>query len=264
MHSQLLKILRQKEREVDRLKKEGGVTHRDLEPLPRRDFKAAISIPEKIRLIAEIKFASPSEGIICRDGNPIQIGHLYEAAGAAAISLITDKRFFNGDLNLLPDLKRAVSLPILCKDFIIDAVQVKESFLHGADAVLLIARILTRERLRELLALCREFGMACLTEVHDRDDLEKAVACGAGIIGINNRDLHTFEVDIRTTFDLAPLVPDGCIRVSESGISDGRDVHLLKGRGISAVLVGTSLMKNRDLSKKTSELVEAGIDHGKN
>jgi len=263
MHAQLLKILAEKEREVDRLKKEGISTGSVTKSLSRCDFKGAISIPGRISLIAEIKFASPSAGIISKSRDPIQIGRMYETAGAAAISLITDKRFFSGDIHLLSPLKRATSLPILRKDFIIDAIQIRESFLHGADAVLLIARILTRKRLSELLALSRELEMACLTEVHDKYDLEKAVACGAEIIGINNRDLDTFKVDISTTFDLAPLVPAGCVLIGESGISNARDVRLLKDRGLNAILVGTSLMKNRDLIKKTSELVQAGIEHGK-
>lgn len=263
MHAQLLKILAEKEREVDRLKKEGISTGSGTESLSRCDFKGAISIPGRISLIAEIKFASPSAGIISKNRDPIQIGRMYETAGAAAISLITDKRFFSGDIQMLPHLKRATSLPILRKDFIIDAIQIRESFLHGADAVLLIARILTPKRLSELLALSRELEMTCLTEVHDRVDLEKAIACGADIIGINNRDLDTFKVDISTTFDLAPLVPTGCVLIGESGISNARDVRLLKDRGLNAILVGTSLMKNRDLIKKTSELVQAGIGHGK-
>jgi indole-3-glycerol phosphate synthase len=263
MHSQLLRILREKEREVAHLKKEGIATGWEMNALPVRDFKAAISVPGRISLIAEIKFASPSEGTICKDGDPIEMGHIYEGAGAAAISLLTDKRFFNGDINRLPRLKNAISLPILRKDFIIDAVQVRESLLYGADSVLLLARILSREHLKELLGLCLEFGMAGLTEIHDRDDLEKAVDCGAEIIGINNRDLDTFKVDLKTTLDLAPMIPERCILVSESGISGEGDIRLLKGCGIEAILVGTSLMKTKDLKAKTRELVEAGRIHGK-
>jgi indole-3-glycerol phosphate synthase len=263
MHSQLLRILREKEREVAHLKEEGASTCRDMNALPVRDFKAAISVPGRISLIAEIKFASPSEGTIYKNGDPIEMGHIYEEAGAAAISLLTDKRFFNGDINRLPRLKSAISLPILRKDFIIDAVQVRESLLYGADAILLLARILSREHLKELLGLCLEFGMACLTEIHDRDDLEKAVDCGAEIIGINNRDLDTFKVDLKTTLDLAPTIPERCILVSESGISGEGDIQLLKRCGIEAILVGTSLMKSKDLKAKTRELVEAGRIHGK-
>ena len=162
----------------------------------------------------------------------------------------------------LPRLKEAVSLPILRKDFIIDEIQVRESFLYGADAILLIARILSKEELKELIALSKELGLTPLTEVHDRDDLEKAVDCGAEIIGINNRNLDTFEVSLQTTFDLAPLIPKGCIIVSESGISHPEEIGLLRRVGIRAVLVGTSIMKSTDMTAKIRELVDAGSPAG--
>jgi indole-3-glycerol phosphate synthase len=158
----------------------------------------------------------------------------------------------------MPRLKSAVSLPILRKDFIIDEIQVRESVLYGADAVLLIARILSRQQLKELLGICRKLGLAALTEVHDRDDLEKAIDCGAEIIGINNRDLDTFKVDLNTTIELVPRVADKYIIVSESGIRNGKDIQLLKRSGVQAVLVGTSIMKSDDLAEKTRELVDAG------
>ena len=263
MHSQLLRIIAEKEREVASLK-EGNLTiGRAMDAIPVGNFKAANSTPDRIARIAEIKFTSPSAGVIRKDGDPVQIVRIYEEAGAAAISLLTDKRFFNGDIHQLPRLKSSTSLPVLRKDFIIDPIQVKESFLYGADAILLIARILSRKKLKELVSLCGEFKMDSLTEVHNRDDLEKAVECGAGIIGINNRDLDTFKIDIKTTLDLAPLVPESCVLISESGISDAQDLRLLKGHGIRAVLVGTSLMKSKDLGVKTRELVEAGLGHGK-
>jgi indole-3-glycerol phosphate synthase len=225
---------------------------------PIRDFKAAISEPQRINLIAEIKFASPSAGLIRPMADPIFIGRIYEDAGAAAISLLTDKRFFQGDLNHLPRLKKAASLPILRKDFIIDEVQVRESFIYGADAILLIARILPQAQLAELFSACRDLGMACLTEVHDKDDLEKALKCGADIIGINNRDLDTFSVDINTTFALAPLVPDDCILISESGINSKADIMSLRDTRVQAVLVGSALMKSDDPAGKTIEIVNAG------
>jgi len=257
MHHLLEKILKEKQNEVARLKKtltlEGD---HDLPPL--RDFKAAISVPAKINLIAEIKFASPSAGRIRPKTDPVSIGRIYEAAGAAAVSLLTDKRFFQGDLAQLPHLKRAISLPILRKDFIIDELQVREAFLYGADAILLIARILSRRQLKELIFMCRELGMASLTEVHDKDDLEKALASGADIIGINNRDLDSFKVDIGTTFALAPLVPKYLILVSESGIEKGEDIPALNSAGVHAVLVGSALMKNKDPAAMTSEIVKAG------
>ena len=148
-----------------------------------------------------------------------------------------------------------ISLPILRKDFIIDKVQVKESFLWGADAILLITRLLSHEQLKGLQDICLDLGMVALVEVHDRQDMEKAIACGADIIGINNRDLNTFNVSMDTTHKLAPLVPKGNIIVSESGIKNKEDLQLLKHTGIHAVLVGTSLMKSKDMGKMARELV---------
>ena len=257
MHHRLKEILAEKQNEVARLKKFMPIG-RDMERQPLRDFKTAISIPQKINLIAEIKFASPSAGLIRQKTDPISIGRIYEKAGAAAISLLTDQQFFRGDLEQLPRLKKAISLPILRKDFIINEVQVWEAFFYGADAILLIARILSQQQLAEYIALCRELGMAPLTEVHSREDLEKAVVSGAEIIGINNRDLDNFKVAVHTTFKLAPLLPRNCIGVSESGITEAEDVLALKTTGIQAVLVGSALMKSKNLALKTKEIVNAG------
>jgi indole-3-glycerol phosphate synthase len=262
MRSVLAEILLEKRGEVERIKKNRLPGDRSNDIPPVRNFMAAISSPGKINLIAEIKFASPSAGAIRKKTDPVSIGRVYEKAGATAVSLITDKRFFKGDQEQLPRLKRAISLPLLRKDFIIDEVQVMESFLYGADALLLIARILSVKKLRALLRMCRELGMAPLTEVHDRLDLDKALDCGAEIIGINNRDLDTFEVDLQTTLGLAPLVPEGCITVSESGISSAGDIRLLKKCRVNAVLVGTSLMKSDDIRLKTRELVLVGQGSG--
>jgi len=258
MHKRLAEILAEKKNEVARLKKERPV-YRDHNLPPIRDFKAAVSAPQQINLIAEIKFASPSAGRIRAKTDPILIGRIYEDAGAAAISLLTDKRFFQGDLNHLPRLKKAISLPILRKDFIIDEVQVQEASIFGADAILLIARILPQALLSDLISACREMGMVPLTEVHDSDDLDKAIDCGAEIIGINNRDLDSFIVDINTTFELAPLVPDDRIIISESGLATKAEIRSLKDTRVQAVLVGSSLMKSNDLAEKTTELVDAGI-----
>jgi indole-3-glycerol phosphate synthase len=257
MHKRLAEILAEKKNEVARLKKTmPAESDRNLPPI--RDFKAAISAPQQINLIAEIKFASPSAGRIRSKTDPILIGRIYEDAGAAAISLLTDKRFFQGDLNHLPRLKKAIALPILRKDFIIDEVQVRQSFAYGADAILLIARILSQAQLAELISACRKLGMAPLTEVHDRDDLEKAIDSGAEIIGINNRDLDSFSVDINTTFELAPLVPDDRVIISESGLTKIADIRSLRDTRVQAVLVGSALMKSDDLAGKTTEMVKAG------
>jgi indole-3-glycerol phosphate synthase len=258
MHQRLAEIIAEKKNEVARLKNAMPV-YSDHNLPPIRDFKAAISAPLQINLIAEIKFASPSAGRIRPKADPILIGRVYEDAGAAAISLLTDKRFFQGDLNHLPRLKKAIDLPILRKDFIIDEVQVREASNYGADAILLIARILSQAQLAELISACRELGMDPLTEVHDREDLEKAIDAGAEIIGINNRDLDSFAVDINTTFELAPLVPDDRVVISESGLANKEDIRSLKDTRVQAVLVGSALMKSDDLAQKTSELVDAGI-----
>jgi len=258
MHKRLAEILAEKKNEVARLKKE-RLVNRDHNLPPIRDFKAAVSAPHQINLIAEIKFASPSAGRIRPMIDPVLIGNIYENAGAAAISVLTDKRFFQGDLNHLPRLKKTIDLPILRKDFIIDEVQVREASIYGADAVLLIARILSQAQLADLISACRELGMVPLTEVHDGEDLDKAIGCGADIIGINNRDLDSFMVDINTTFELAPLVPDDRITISESGLTKKADIRSLKDTRVQAVLVGSALMRSDDLAEKTAELVDAGI-----
>jgi len=254
----LKEIIAEKKKEVARLKNAMPACSEPDLPA-RRDFKAAISAPNRINLIAEIKFASPSAGFIRPAGDPIPIGRIYEDSGAAAISLLTDKRFFQGDLNQLPRLKKAVCLPILRKDFIIDELQVREALEFGADAVLLIARVLSDAQLAELAAACRELSLAPLTEVHDENDLEKAIDAGAEIIGINNRDLDTFSVDINTACKLAPLVPEDLALVSESGIKNEEDIRFLIGTRTNAVLVGSALMGSDDPAGKTAELVKAGI-----
>ena len=257
MHHRLAKILDEKKKEVARLKCSMPFS-RDNQRQSLRDFKAAISSPEKIDLIAEVKFASPSAGRIREKADPSVIGRIYQDAGAAAISLLTDQRFFDGDLAQLPRLKNATALPILRKDFIIDAIQIREAFFYGADAILLIARILAQPQLAEFIALCGELGLAPLTEVHSRDDLEKAVVSGAEIIGINNRDLDSFKIDMQTTFRLAPLVPAHCVCVSESGITGEEDITALKTADIQAVLIGSTLMRSQDLAGRTKKFVSAG------
>jgi indole-3-glycerol phosphate synthase len=262
VHPRLKEILAHKRSEVENLRKRGLPDNRRKDFSAVRDFKKATSRPDRIGLIAEIKFASPSAGVIRERTDPCAIGRIYEDTGVSAISLLTDSRFFGGDLNDLPRLKEAVSVPLLRKDFILDEIQVRESFLYGADAILLIARILSREELRTLIAVSKESGLTPLTEIHDRDDLEKAVDCGAEMIGINNRDLDTFEVSLQTTLDLAPLIPQGCIKVSESGIYGKEEIGLLRRGGIQAALVGTSIMKSKDRMAKLRELTYACCQAG--
>jgi indole-3-glycerol phosphate synthase len=258
MHKRLKEIIEVKKQEVEILKKEGiRFEIKDLPPV--RDFKSALSVPGRVNLIAEIKFASPSAGDIAEYVDPVSIAEVYENAGAKAISLLTDKKFFKGDLKNLPKVKKAVKLPILRKDFIIDEIQLFETSRFGADAALLIVRILSKEQLRHLIKVCRELNLASLVEVHNKDDLEKAIECEADIIGINNRDLDTFEIDLSTTIDIAPLVPDEIVLVSESGINSGSDIMKLKSAGINAVLVGSSLMSSDDPGGQVRQLVKAGI-----
>ncbi len=262
MNPRLKEILAHKRREVESLRRRGLSADRRKGYSPVRDFKKAISRPNGIGLIAEIKFASPSAGVIHERTDPSAIGRMYEENGVSAISLLTDQRFFGGDLNDLPRLKEAVSVPLLRKDFILDEIQVRESFLYGADAILLVARILSKEELKELIAISKRFGLTPLTEIHDRDDLEKAIDGGAEMIGINNRDLDTFEVSFQTTLDLAPLIPGGYVKVSESGISGKEEIGMLRSVGIQAVLVGTSIMKSEDWAAKLRELACACCQAG--
>ena len=261
MHKKLREIIDVKKEEVKKLKNDG------IKSIPNnipdiRNFQKALSKPHQINLIAEIKYASPSAGIIRERTDPSEIAMGYESAGAAAISFLTDKKFFNGNISNLPLIKESLNIPVLRKDFIIDEVQVTESAIYGADAILLIVRILTRGQLKNLMQASREQGIAQLVEVHSIEEIENALDCGAEIIGINNRDLDSFKVDLETTFQLAPLVPDDKVLVCESGIHNGSDIETLKDLRINAVLVGSALMKSNDPGEKARELVMAGHREG--
>ncbi len=209
---------------------------------------------KRIKFIAEIKKASPSAGIIREDFNYIDIAKEYEAGGASAISVLTDKEFFKGDLKYLSEIKETVRLPVLRKDFIIDPYQIYEARVAGADLVLLIARILTKEKIDAFLTLSQELGMECLVEVHDNDELEKVLETEAAIIGINNRNLDTFETNLETTLQLHHRIPEDKIVVSESGIKTRADVLVLEEAGIDAILIGETLMRSRNISQKIKEL----------
>jgi indole-3-glycerol phosphate synthase len=260
----LEEIVKEKQREIQALLRDGrpnffssGCTGCGI-----RDFKGAITRPGAINLIAEIKYASPSAGIIRGHIDALTVAGIYAEAGAQALSLLTDKKFFGGDLSVMPRLKSSISLPILRKDFIIHEVQILESAHYGADAVLLIAGILPPRQLREFIQICGGLGLAALVEVHGREELFRAIDCGAEIIGINNRNLDTFAVDLNTTLELAPMVPNGLVVVSESGVNGPEDIYVLRRAGVHAVLVGTSLMKSVDIGQKTRELVDAGRSRG--
>lgn len=219
-----------------------------------RDFKKAIKREKNIRLIAEIKKASPSKGIIRADFDLEKIASIYEEKAVDAISVITEEDFFSGNLDYIKIVKDRVTKPVLRKDFIFDEYQVYESRASGADAILLIGAILDRVQAEEYLHMSRELGLAVLFEVHDYHDLEKALRIDADIIGINNRDLKTLRVDINTTFLLKKVIPSDRLIVSESGIKSREDVLRLDLAGIDAMLIGTTLMESEDIGKKIAEL----------
>lgn len=214
---------------------------------PVRPFSAGFGVgPSGVpAVIAEAKKASPSKGVIRPDFDPAEAARAYEAAGAAAVSVLTDEKFFQGALEYLSAARRASALPVLRKDFIIDEYQVVESRAAGADAVLLIAAALEKGRLADLMECARSWGMECLVEVHDAEEMGTALDVGAGLIGINNRNLHTFEVDIGTTVALAPMAM-GARLVSESGIFTREDMELLGQIGVDAALIGEALMREKD------------------
>lgn len=220
------------------------------------DFASALH-GNHVKLIAEVKKASPSRGVIRSDFNPVAIAQTYAANGAAAISVLTEARYFQGSLNHLRDIRKALGnrLPLLRKDFLCDPYQVYESRAYGADSVLLIVAILTPEKLKELLGLSHELGMSCLAEVHNEAELEIALKGGARIIGINNRDLTTLTVDLTITERLRPLIPKDRTVVSESGIKDRSYMGKLKKWGVDAVLIGESLMSAPNIATKMKELL---------
>jgi indole-3-glycerol phosphate synthase len=221
------------------------------------DFASALR-GEQLKLIAEVKKASPSAGLIRADFNPVEIARIYVANGASAISILTEGKYFRGKLDYLKSIKGSLEdkkVPLLRKDFIFDPYQVYESRAFGADALLLIVAILTLRKLGNLLGLSHELGMQCLVEVHNERELNIALKSGAGIIGINNRDLDTLEVSLATTERLRPLIPADRIVVSESGIKDRRDMEKLRQCGVDAVLIGEALMSATDITARMRELL---------
>lgn len=221
--------------------------------LPPRDMLAAVR-RESVALIAEVKHASPSKGVLIKDFDPVALGTAYALHGAAAISVLTDERFFGGHLDDLAAVRAATSLPVLRKDFVIDPYQVYEGRAAGADAMLLIVAALDDAQLADLHAQVTALGMTALVEVHNQDELARALRVQPALLGINNRDLKTFHVDLQTTARLAESVPDAIALVAESGIFTGADVRAMARAGASAVLVGESLVKSGDIAAKVREL----------
>ena len=253
------KILAQKEQDLrDAMHGAGGgtawlaqVMHYAEEADPPRDFAGALR-RDTVALIAEVKKASPSKGVIVEDFDPVQIGTTYDANGAAAISVLTDEPFFQGHLRYMKEVRAAVQVPVLRKDFIIDDFQVYEGRAASADAILLIVAALEDQQMADLYATITGLGMTALVEVHDEAELERALKLNPVVIGINNRDLKTFDVDLETTARLSQLVPDDVILVAESGIRHAEDVAHMGRLGAHAVLVGEHLVKTADV-----ELAEA-------
>ncbi len=273
-------IVEQKKREVAqlpaRLIAAGDLRDAMLEHGERRDFIAALRKPRvgNIGLIAEVKKASPSMGVICKDFDPVRIAKEYEAAGASCLSVLTDEKFFQGSLDYLRQIRAAVKIPLLRKDFIIDERQILEAIEWGADAILLIVAILTDAQLAKFHTLAIEAGLAVLVEIHDEEELERALKISPSLIGVNNRNLKTFKVDLATTERLAAKMEDGRLKmaktaapssilnspfspllVAESGIHTRADVERVQKCGAGAILVGESLVKQGDIGAKVRELL---------
>lgn len=227
---------------------------RPLYSTPARGFGSALAGNTR-RIVAEVKKASPSKGLIRPDFDPVSIARDYAAHGASAISVLTEERFFQGSLGALEEIHGAVQLPVLRKDFILDSYQLVEAKSYGADAVLLIAALLEAASMRDLREQATALGLDAVLEVHTAAELDAALRAGAEIVGLNNRDLRTFEVDLAVSETLAPLLPPGVTAICESGIDSAAQIRRVEGWGIHAFLIGESLMRARDQGKKLRELL---------
>lgn len=252
------RIVASKKAEVEERKKQLPLETMVMKIVPgeKRPFAKNLKKPGKVSLIAEIKKASPSKGIIRQNFDPLQIAQSYANSGASALSVLTDYPFFQGKPEYLAIIRNVVTLPLLRKDFIIDPYQVYEARLLGADAILLIMAILTDREAFTMMETARELGLEYLVEVHDREELLRAQELGANLIGINNRNLKTFKTQMETTFRLREMIinPDITV-VSESGINTRKDVLRLQEYGIDAMLVGEALMRENDIEQKVQELM---------
>ena len=258
MHSILKKIIDHKLVEIEAAKSRKplqDVISAAKDAGPVRDFLAALQTPGEINLIAEVKKASPSKGIIRADFNPVEVAKAYQSAGDSCVSVLTDENFFQGHRDFLVDVSNAISLPTLRKDFIIDPWQVYDARAAGAAAVLLIAECLDAEPLRELHALINELGMTALVELYDRENIEKVLACNPSLVGVNNRDLNTFAVDLGHSIEIRKSLPESITFVSESGISSNAEVTRLLQADVDAILVGESLMREDDIAAATRRLL---------
>lgn len=256
MHNVLSLIVEAKKKKVEILKKNRDELLSLMKKAPKPlGFKEAINREGKISFIAEIKQASPSAGVLRKEFSALNIAKIYQQSKVNAISMVTESEFFLGRINYIEDIKKEVDLPVLRKDFIVDEIQILESRAVGADAILLIMRILDEEKLPRLYNFSKELGMDTMIEIHTEKELRKVLKLGSfDIIGINNRNLNTLKVDLTTTQKLAPFIPQGVVKVSESGINSLKDVLWLKGLGVNAILVGETLMKADNIEEKIKEL----------
>lgn len=225
-------------------------------PFPPRDVTEVLKSNEKdpYKIIAEVKKASPSKGIIREDFDPLAIAKEYELGGANAVSVLTEPHFFKGDIEYITQLRRYVPMPLLRKDFIVDKYQLVEALAYGADFVLLIAKALSKKELKELLEYSWHLGLEVLVEIHDREDLVKAIFSGANIIGINHRNLETFEMDMTLCEKLIPMIPNGKIIVAESGINDFETVKNLSSIGADCFLIGEHFMRKENISDEVKRI----------
>ena len=251
-------IVASKRREIERAKSaapEAGLQARLADAPPVRNVFGPLAAAGPIKLIAEVKKASPSAGVIRVDFDPVEIAKTYEAHGATCISVLTDEQHFQGRLAYLEQIRAAIDLPVLRKDFILDTYQLIEARAAGADAVLLIAECLDDCNLRKLFNTTCELGMTPLVELYEPENLQRVFDAGATLIGINNRDLHTFEVDLAHSIRMRQRVPDECVLVAESGIKTRDDVRQLEAAGVDAILVGESLMRQPDIGAAVDRLL---------
>jgi indole-3-glycerol phosphate synthase len=252
-------IIASKRREIDdakRARPEAEMRRASEEAPPPRNFFAALAAPGPIKLIAEVKKASPSAGLIRENFNPVEIGRTYERHGASCISVLTDEQYFAGSLDNLRAVREAVAIPCLRKDFIVDKYQLYEARAAGADAALLIAECLDDCNLRALFNEAVALGMTPLVELYDAENLKRVFDAGATLIGVNNRDLRTFQTDLEHTLRLRERIPDECVLVAESGIRTRADVKRLEAAGVDAILVGESLMREADIGAAVERLME--------
>jgi len=226
-------------------------------PFAPRDIKPYLTATKEnpYRIIAEVKKASPSKGVIREDFDPLVIAQEYEKGGASAISVLTEPHYFQGNIEYLTGIRRYVSTPLLRKDFIVDKYQILEAVVYGADFILLIAKALSKKELKSLLEYTWRLGMEALVEIHDKEDLTKAIFAGANIIGVNHRNLDTFKMDMDLTEKLMPLIPNGKIIVAESGLNDKETIEHLSSVGADAFLIGEHFMRKENISEALKDLV---------